>query len=437
MNTTKKFKLNKKTSKTKKLKTHKHECIDIMKIPELHNKDVGYLQNPICKFIPLYDYKKNVKKNIVSCCFFKMRKGGYKNFNKYLNGLKVVSNHIKTELGNSFVLKLFIDYSIYKDEKIMNYIQKIDNVELVLYSCNNFCINEYHLGTFGTLVRMFPVFNLPNNDTNHVIMADIDYDEKHGRLFGRYTNLFNIYTTDELNTVELAIKGGPRNNNFMDYKRKYIIDNVIIPYTTFHNVISFKKINFKSLKNYLNKVFKEHKHNSPYYISNEDRIKKCDKYICFGLDEEYLNSILIPYLIRNKRSILINLVINKLGPFYFINSIQKYDSKFQKIVKNLLVGIMPNIEHSNYNKIYNYFINIFYENNKVIDSSKYNNTQKELIKRLDILYKNMLIDNNTFLVNKDALKIYNLIEGKLRINYIKGYNNKLQTYKLDTMLYTN
>jgi len=43
-----------------------------------------------------------------------------------------------------------------------------------LFSCNEYCRDKWHLGTFGTLLRMFPVFDLPNNDAGVVIIADID-----------------------------------------------------------------------------------------------------------------------------------------------------------------------------------------------------------------------------------------------------------------------
>jgi hypothetical protein len=35
-----------------------------------------YLENPICKFEPLFDFKPDKKKNIISLSFFKMYGGG-------------------------------------------------------------------------------------------------------------------------------------------------------------------------------------------------------------------------------------------------------------------------------------------------------------------------------------------------------------------------
>jgi hypothetical protein len=431
----KKVKKNQNKIKKKQLQTQKkninkkEECIDITKIPELKNNDVDYLKNSICKFIPLYNFNKNVKKNVVSCCFFKMRKGGYKDFSRYLNGITVVAKHIKLELGDSFVLKLFIDYSIYKDKEIMDYLNKIDNVEMVLYSCYSYCVGEHHLGTFGTFIRMFPCFDLPNNDTNNVIVSDIDYfDKPNNFLFTHYTSLLKLYNIKQLNTVELAIKGRPQ-HSFQDNRRKYIINGVMYPYVIFDRIITFKKINFKSLEIYLTKVKTEKRHITPYYISPAVREKKCDEFVCFGIDEEYLNSILMPLLIRQKKSILINMVINKLSPFYFIDRQLKYNKDFKIIVKNLVNGIMPNIEKSSSNDIYNYLIDIFYDKKtgRSLATNKYTKNHKELIKRLDDLYSKMLKNKNTLLANLDALKIFNkLSKGYLRLNYIKGYNNNLK-----------
>ena len=48
---------------------------------------INYLENNICKFEELKPINYNIKKNIISASLFKMNTGGYKNFNKYLDGI--------------------------------------------------------------------------------------------------------------------------------------------------------------------------------------------------------------------------------------------------------------------------------------------------------------------------------------------------------------
>lgn len=134
-----------------------------------------YLINDLCKFTPLFDIDYNKKVNIFSACFFKLENKGYKDLNKYLDGLINFNKQINAR-RLQFKIRLFIDESIFTDEKIFSIIKTLNNVQPVLYSCPNFIINDkYHIGLFGTLVRFFPFFDFANNDASIVISADIDY----------------------------------------------------------------------------------------------------------------------------------------------------------------------------------------------------------------------------------------------------------------------
>ena len=54
-----------------------------------------YLKNSICNFTPLFDIDYTKKKNIISASFFKLKKGSYKDFSKYVDGLYNLYNFIK------------------------------------------------------------------------------------------------------------------------------------------------------------------------------------------------------------------------------------------------------------------------------------------------------------------------------------------------------
>ena len=40
---------------------------------------------------------------------------------------------------------------------------KYDNIEIVEYICKEFLINNFHNGTFGTLIRLYPLFDTEYN----------------------------------------------------------------------------------------------------------------------------------------------------------------------------------------------------------------------------------------------------------------------------------
>lgn len=148
-----------------------------------------YLKNNICKFTPLFEVNTNKKKNLLSAVFFKMPGKGYKDLEEYIDGLEKLALYVKNKIKD-FSLRLFIDRSVYEDEMLLGRIEKHKNIEVVVYGCPEFIVDDiYHQGLFGTMVRYFPMFNFPNNDARVVIPTDIDYGSENGK-----KTLINIYS---------------------------------------------------------------------------------------------------------------------------------------------------------------------------------------------------------------------------------------------------
>ena len=119
------------------------------------SKSPEYLENKFCKFRVLKDIDYSIKKKLFFLSLFRMKSGGYKSFLKYLNGIKKLNDYANK---NNMEVRIFIDNTIYNDEKTMSYLNKMDKVTLVLYECEKFLIGKHHVGLFGTLVRFFPLF---------------------------------------------------------------------------------------------------------------------------------------------------------------------------------------------------------------------------------------------------------------------------------------
>jgi AAA+ superfamily predicted ATPase len=80
---------------------------------------------------------------------------------------------------------------------------ELKKIEIVIFCCKLYERNDiHHLGTFGTMIRAFPLFDFPNNDSNRVIIFDIDLTlEKKYEILIPYMNLIKTYNDEELDNL--------------------------------------------------------------------------------------------------------------------------------------------------------------------------------------------------------------------------------------------
>ena len=400
-----------------------------------------YMKNSLCRFVPLYDFDVNNKKNVVSACFFKMESGGYKDFSRYVNGIKLLDKLIKDKLIG-FNLRLFIDLSVYEDNNLMELLKKIENIEIVVYCCELFAKHDkYHLGTFGTILRIFPMFDFPNNDTNVVIMSDIDIKPEETKdVFFHYQQLIDNYSMKQLSNIYLYGKG--RSIKSDDMVRNFILeDKYIRPYITFPKFIGFRKIPGYVLENFFKHVAKTKKIYSTYTISDEDRIKKCEKYICFGIDEYFSNNILLPFLLKKKLPILFLVSHNIQGIFYNYTKYNKiYNKKIPYYINKIVEGIDPKYFKGNslYSKI-KFFNNLFYtEDSKneecIINKKDMTDVHIKYIKNYFNLFYDLYKRRDFEIFHKDFLTISLLKEniGYFRkVVFLPYYTNNLNSKVLN------
>lgn len=338
------------------------------KLEKYLKQEQPYLVNSICKFIPLFKLDVTKKKNIISTCFFKM-KNSYKSFENYTDGLKILSKYIKM-LSKSekyiYTIRLFIDRTIYDDDKLMSLISKLDNIECVLYDCVNFKSDDlYHYGVFGTLVRCFPMFKFKYNDANRVILSDIDeyynYENTSYNINITYLNKF-----DNINKYHALLYGD------LIYKNnaKTLYKNIRVPYVIMPNFIALKSYPTHLLINFLNRI-KDEKIINLAYIDRIDG--RCENDICYGIDEYFLNEILIKkYIMNNKLPCIVGTTININRPLYiFMKNIRKYIKDKKRIesykinVINILTNDIAELKNSPLMKKINYIKqNINFINNQ-------------------------------------------------------------------------
>lgn len=313
--------------------------------------DSIYLKNNLCNFTPLFKIDYSVKKNIISCSFFKRNNSYYKSFSKYVKGIQSLYYNVIKNYKH-FSVRLFIDNSIYKDNNIMKKLKKLDKLEIILYDCPMYKINNnYHQGLFGTLIRFFPMFNFPNNDAKIVILSDID-----DYSFKKYFELFKIIgpKINDLYLIKFANAGRMFKNKEL-FNTKY--QNVILDYIKPQEIVCLKQIDYNVIIDFFKNLDSKIKYS--YYINknlirDNNYISKYENngHFIYGIDEYFLNNDYIKYFIKNKKPFVEKLNFNIFNPYYYqiISRNELWLDKDMKRFNNLMdkillyLKIKPNIK---------------------------------------------------------------------------------------------
>lgn len=281
---------------------------------------MSYLKNSFCKFTQITKINIAKKKNIISVSLFKMRSGGYKDFSKYLDGIKLLTEIAKGE--NNMEVRLFIDRSVHEDKQIMNYLLDLDNVSIVRYECPNFIVDGFHVSTFGSIVRFFPMFDFENNDAMRVIVMDAEPTKELIDLsLELYRNIIKYKIIDEY----IAFGGRYNHNNA---KKIVPVEHngktYIVPYCTASRIIGIKRIPPEMITTFLELLTTYVSADTPpekklyeYPISKDDIAKKCEKNICYGVDEYYLNKSLFDSLIKHDCAFCFQYNFDMANFYYF------------------------------------------------------------------------------------------------------------------------
>jgi hypothetical protein len=153
------------------------------------------------------------------------------------------------------------------------------------------------------------MFNFPNNDSNIVIIIDID-DNINFTInnFEKIKNKINIIDKNIISNTYL-IKIGNLNKNVL-YKYNSIYKNTINIYSIAQSIININKIDCNVIINFIHKINNTNKLYTYYkhfnYNKKEFDIKMNQtKPFIYGIDEYFINDTLTKYLI-DKKLLMIN-----------------------------------------------------------------------------------------------------------------------------------
>ena len=394
--------------------------------------------------------------------------------NKYIKGLYKLYDWC---LINNYVLRIYFDESIEEYIKI-NLLNKT-NIELYKYYYPKFYLKDkkIHKGTFGSLIRFYPLFNLKDHYHNNVYVSDSDFDfflkktsnniidfvKKNNHLynnilisksryfygtFKRLQNrnnnnifpiqagcLYNYNNKFDINILENYI------NNLKVQDAIYGCDEFFLNKDLF-NIFNNKNVNIFIYNCQFKNYFENQSNLDPIYNSNKKKIyNKCSS-IFLNYIKKYNNNINIKNIKNN------NIFLNKLETIYKLNSEEKI----------YLEGIYYNYFYKKYN--YNFVINkIFFINNQIYHSlymtcnkfnkknyyipSIYNKNNNIKLKDIDILKHRLIILNyiNHNYNFKDICMIFKDLKVTVRYGNYNNINNvlgkKRQFYKTTLLNYYN
>ncbi|MEM3063208.1 MAG: hypothetical protein QW303_06675, partial [Nitrososphaerota archaeon] len=224
---------------------------------------------------------------------------------KYTCGLEFISK-IFLRYFKDFYFMLFIDDSIINNPSIYNQIKNLNSGRffLVHYKCPNYISKGKHIELFGTLVRFLPFFDYPGNITNDVIVIDADtckgdieilakdyrYFKRIGTSYHYSTNMFyEILSKWALKDQYTIIA----NRQICSYKFPL---NLLTDYALcIKNKMCQDMPIIKKMLNY------ERYHTYPY-----------------GVDEYFLNYVLIPYMRKNGIKYSVTIRYNITAPLYYL-----------------------------------------------------------------------------------------------------------------------
>lgn len=349
----------------------------------------NYLKNNICEFTPLFKINFFKKKNIIITSLFKMTKG-YKDFYKYLKGIKLISNKI-IKWNLPFEFRIFIDETIYKDKKIMNFLNNINNAKLILYHCPSFFIDNHHRGTFGTILRFFPMFNFENNDSDIVICMDSDTSDMYFRELIK--GFYLMKKNNLLENLSLFYSSSIAKNQSQKF------NDIIYPYIMAGLIINRLKFDTYLIQEYLDDVLISKTNFKNYYNHDVVQItKKIDTKIFYGFDEIFLNHKLLPYLVENKKKICIYDEYSFIYQFFYIIRSPNFN-KEPKIYKSFFEYILKDYQfkHTDLESSFKYIDDILYK--KILQNIKLSEKEVRLCIRIYKFYK--------YIYDKDTVKYFN------------------------------
>jgi len=402
------------------------------------------MNNNKCIFIKEYE-EPNKKYNIFSFSLFYIKKYlrfylkkdvdiSIKRQNQFMYNLTLnIQNLDKNFFGNDWYIRIFYDKSLFKfkiGERIpwlefINYHKKNKKIQFVRFNCSDFKNKnnkEIHINLFGTLPRIYPIFE-ENNLLETIVIFDAD-----NFITNDFFKEILLFKKTDYDYIAFCSK---YSNSYYKYEDIINNDNCYFNFS----MISFKK---KLPHNLWNNILHELKYfedkefyklidklNSNYRLLMKDKEYIKYKDFGYGIDEIILNYYIKNYLNNNNYKLKkirfrpnIISILTMIITYMTYNLTENKKIITNKILKNILKKNYTDNLEEDLEKLYNLYSKNISIESKYKDLLPYINLLRnnyDLIEKLNVPKTILLFIKN---INKDDYSVKNKIENK----YIFTFN---------------
>ena len=304
--------------------------MSIVQIDNLGTFKYNYIINP------------NEKYNVISACLFKAK--DVSNFSRYITNLLKFKD-FEIFKNKNFVFRLYYDDSILEDKYIKKMFSQLNkHYQLIHYDCPQFKNKDgRHNGVFGMLMRFLPFHDFPENDVNWCYITDLDgsSDSIEYKLNFLWKSV-SKYKIDFLYTYWYchSTSHGISQDNYILGNRFLIKSKIPV-----EHLVSY-------VNNFVDNIFDVYKN-----LRDNINIQKDKKYhhkFFYGIDEIYLELIVIMYIKKNK------IKYGRYVSYHFISLDELLKSLFRKVDENnsSFIKIINSINkkyNTNYKNINDFF----------------------------------------------------------------------------------
>jgi len=295
----------------------------------------------------------------------------YKDIQTYIDGLQYTLDNFTKYLPD-FYLRIYYDASVEQDENLISLFKEArqhEKVQLVKFVHPWFANKQgYHLGTFGTIVRLYPLFDNAEPNLKTVLIGDVDYNDG---MFPYWQNTYKFFKKSRSQVHMFA-----RDCNQLNERVKKIVDYLNISISPFLNSF-WTKIRFPSI---IMDTFLKCLHDETHFDSKEgceevklfltktdfDKVKKANRMdkqrMMYGVDEICL-LILVKHVINNSIPYSYHVFPDLLIPFRdaYANDSKLINTQEHKdIIKQMMKKYYNHHKstHYNFNSMY-IFLNTY------------------------------------------------------------------------------
>jgi hypothetical protein len=293
------------------------------------------MENDICQFQILQNPSRKYA-NTVNLVFFRAYPI-YKNFQKYIDGLKNWKRFMQYYPHSQ--LQIFVDKQIASEPTIAAILSTMD-ARVYLFDCPEYKEDDHHVGLFPTMMRFYPIFDI---NTHAMRIAHVQELEPDAEFVFRFKYMELASRSKLIETHNVAMIYGARNfYETLEWENKSTFDEgITYPWIVAGRFTMTKKIPFKLWTDFLEDIDSGSSFVNKYIDSQKEKIKREHGKYHFGVDEAFLNDKMLPWLIDNDYGVGIVVEHNIAHSVWYLKGRIMKNSKSKQLLDYILQKNQP------------------------------------------------------------------------------------------------